>query len=120
MTSTGKGLSQTQMLTRKFVSSIMFSMLSNLIPHKTILCDDKDPSWFNSQIKSLLQAKNIVFKTFRKKKTNTQLLNKLNFLQERLNSLITKLECNYYERMANKLNNLKRNCKPHWPLFKCF
>ena len=111
MTSTEKEFFQTQMLMRNvcnFNKSIL-KILSNFIPHETILCDDKDPPWFSSPIKSLLQAKSTVFKNYRKNKTNIQLLNKLNLLQERLNGLITKPKNNYYERMTNKLNNLQRN-----------
>ena len=37
----------------------------------------------------------------------------------RLNWLITKSKFYYYERMANKLNNLQRNTKPYWSLLKC-
>ena len=95
-------------------------VLSNFVPHETILCDDKDPPWFNSRIKSLLQAKNKVFNNYRNNKTNIQLLNKLNFLQERLNGLKTKLNNNYYKRMTNKLNNLQINSKAYWSLLKCF
>ena len=98
----------------------ILNVLSNFIPHETILCDDKDPPWFNSRIKSLLQDKNKIFKNYRKKKTNLQLLNKLNFLPERLNDLITISKNNYYERMANKLNNLQRNSKAYWSLLKWF
>ena len=57
----------------------VLNVLSNFIPHKTILCDDQDPPWFNSRIKSLLQAKNKVFKNYRNNKSNVQLLNKLTF-----------------------------------------
>ena len=32
-------------------------MLSNFIPHETIVYDDKDPPWFNKAIKSLIQKK---------------------------------------------------------------
>ena len=39
----------------------VLNVLSNFIPCETILCDDKDPPWFNSRIKSLLQTKNKVF-----------------------------------------------------------
>ena len=98
----------------------VLNVLSNFIPHEIILRDDKDPPWFNSRIKSLLQDKNKFFKSYRKNKTNLQLLNKLNFLQERLNGLITISKNNYYERMANKLNNLQRNSKAYWSLLKCF
>ena len=30
----------------------------NHIPHETITCDDKDPPWFNKNIKQLIQEKN--------------------------------------------------------------
>ena len=98
----------------------VLNVLSNFIPHETILCDDKNPPWFNSRIKSLSQAKNKVFKDYRKSKTDIQLLNKLNLFEGRLNSLITKSKNNYYELMANKLNNLERNSKAYWFLLKCF
>ena len=70
----------------------VLNVLSNFIPHEIILCNDQGPPWFNSQIKSLLQTKNKVFKSYRKNKTNMQLLNKFNFLQERLSSLLTKFQ----------------------------
>ena len=72
---------------------LVLKVLSNFIPHETILCDDKDPPWFNSRIKSLFQAEN--------KDSNKKLLNKLNFVEERLNGLITKSKNNHYERMKN-------------------
>ena len=36
----------------------ILNILNNYIPHETIICDDKDPPWFNSQIKSLIENKN--------------------------------------------------------------
>ena len=38
-------------------SSTRLNILSNFIPHETIVCDDKDPPWFNRTIKSLIQEK---------------------------------------------------------------
>ena len=29
----------------------ILNVLSNYIPHETLICDDKDPPWFNSRIK---------------------------------------------------------------------
>ena len=37
---------------------------SNYIPHETIICDDKDPSWFNNNIKQLIQEKNIIYESY--------------------------------------------------------
>ena len=98
----------------------VINVLKNFIQHETILYDDKDPPWFSPRIKSLLQARNKVFKSYRNNKSNIQLLNKLNFLQELLNGWLTESKFIYYERMANKLNNLQRNSKPYWSLLKCF
>ena len=80
----------------------ILNVLSNYIPHETLTCDDKDPPWFNSRIKSLLQDKNKLYQDFRRSNTNAQLLNKLNHLQERLNFLINRSKQNYYARMTKK------------------
>ena len=32
--------------------------MSNYIPHKTIICDDRDPPWINKDIKQLILDKN--------------------------------------------------------------
>ena len=101
------------------LNKFVLNVLSNCIPHKIILCDDKDPPGFNSRIKSLFNAKNKAFKII-KNKTNIQLLNKLKLLKERLNDLITKSKNNYYKPMTNKPNNLQRNSKVYWSLRKCF
>ena len=100
-----------------FIKSVL-NDLSNFVAHEAILYNDKNPLWFNSLIKSLLQVKNKVFKN--KRKNFLQTYSSLKFLHERLNSLITKSKNNYYECMANKLNNLQINPKPYWSLLKCF
>ena len=38
-------------------SNTILNILSKFIPHETIVCDDKDPPWFNGAIKSLIQEK---------------------------------------------------------------
>ena len=35
------------------VNQTILNILSNFIPHETITCDDRDPPWFNKNIKSL-------------------------------------------------------------------
>ena len=81
----------------------LVTFLSNYISHETLTCDDKDSQWFKSWIKSLLQDKNKLYKDFRRSNTNTQLLNKLNHLQERLKILINKSKQNYYARISKNL-----------------
>ena len=38
--------------------------ISNYIPRETIACDDKDPTWFNKNIKQLIQEKNSAYKSY--------------------------------------------------------
>lgn len=35
----------------------IMNILNNLIPYETIVCDVKDPPWFNKKIKPLIQEK---------------------------------------------------------------
>ena len=59
----------------------ILNILNNYIPHETIICDDKDPSWFKSRIKSLIENKKKIHKNYQRFKYNSQLLSKLNFIQ---------------------------------------
>ena len=54
-------------------NNTFLNILSNFIPHETIICDDKDPPWFNNKIKTLIQAKNAAFNSFRKNSGNSEL-----------------------------------------------
>ena len=96
------------------------NILSNLIPHQTITIDDKDLLWVNTKIKSLLQEKSKIYKTFRKDRNNTQLLRKLEHLQNRLNKSIDSSKHNYYLRIANKLSSIQKSSKAYWSLLKSF
>ena len=100
------------------VNETIVNVLSNYIPHETLTCDDKDPPWFNSRIKSLLQDKNKIYKDYRGNNTNDQSLNKLNHLQEQLNFLINRSKQYYYARITKKLTNVSKNCKAYWSLLR--
>ena len=70
---------------------MIFNVLSNYIPHEIIMCDDKDPSQFNSRIKCLIENKNKLCQNYQRFKSNSHLLSKLNLLQELIKKLKTKL-----------------------------
>ena len=98
----------------------ILNILNNYIAQETIICDDKDPPWFNSRIKSLIENKNKIHKNYQRFKSNSQLLSKLNLLQEQLHLLMNKSKQNYYSRMASKLANVQRNSKTYWSLLNRF
>ena len=101
-------------------SNTILNILSNFIPHETIVCDDKDPPWFNRTIKSLIQEKKDTFNKYRKNKNNIQLLQHLTILQEKLNSFIGVSKQNYYSRMSAKLTKFHKSSKAYWSLLKTF
>ena len=71
-------------------------------------------SSFRYRTKAYRQIK--IYKNFRKDRNNTQLLRKLEHLQNHLNNSIDSSKHNYYLRMANKLNIFKKVLK-HTGLF---
>ena len=101
-------------------SNTILNILSNFIPHETIVCDDKDPPWFNRAIKSLIQEKKDTFNKYHKRKNNVQLLQHLRLLQEKLNSFISVSKQNYYSRMLAKLTKFHKSSKEFWLLLKTF
>ena len=61
--------------------------ISNFIPHKSIICDDRDPPWINSNIK-----KNKEHKQYISNKSNFLLLQNINNLQAQRKTLIVILK----------------------------
>ena len=98
----------------------IYNILSNFVPHQIITIDAKDPPWFNTKIKSLLQEENKIYKFFQKDRNNTQLLRKLEHLQNRLNNSIDSSKHTYHLRIANKLNSIQKSSKAYWSLLKSF
>ena len=96
----------------------ILNILRNFIPHETVLCDDRDPPWFNNKIKSLIHETNITFKRFRSDRRNSCLRRQLNCPQDRLNDLIEASKQKYYCRMTNKLTNAKKSSKAYWSILK--
>ena len=66
----------------------VLNILRNFIPHETVLCDYRDPSWFNNKIKSLIHEQNIIFTGFRSDRRNSCLRRQTNCLQDCLNDSI--------------------------------
>ena len=119
--STEKAFSNTNINEKvSLFNKTILNILNNYIPHETIICDDKDPPWFNSRIKSLIENKNKIRKNYQRFKSTSQLLSKLDLLHEQLCLLINKSKQNFYSRVASKLTNVQRNSKTYWSLLNRF
>ena len=61
-----------------------------------IVCDAKDPPWFNGKIKWLIFEKIRTYNAYRKDISNSQLCEKFNSLQQRLRDPIDDSKYKYY------------------------
>ena len=98
----------------------VLNVLSNFIPHEVIVCDDKDPPWFNGKIKSLINEKLRTYNAYRKNIGNSQLRKNLSSLQQRLRDLIDDSKQKYFLRLTQKLNTIQKSTKAYWALLKIF
>ena len=85
--------------------------MKNFIPHETIVCDDKDPPWFNKRIKSLIQEGALLLETFRKNRNNVEIITCLNNFNDRLALLINTAKQNFYSKIVKKLQKTQRSSK---------
>ena len=60
------------------------NIFSNYIPHETIISDDKDPSWFNNNIKHLIQERKNTYKSHILNDKNLQIFARVKSLQNDL------------------------------------
>ena len=102
----------------KVDNSTILNILSNFIPHEFVVCDDKDPPWFNKKIGALIQEKNVAFKNYHNNSSNIALKCRLKYLQTCLNSCIEVAKEKY--NTVNKIMNSQKNSKVYWSLLKIF
>ena len=91
----------------------ILNILRSFTPHETIVCDDKNPSWFNIRINSLIQEGTLLIETFRKNRNNVEIITCLNNLNDRLALLINTTKQNYYSKIVEKLQNTQRSSKAY-------
>ena len=81
------------------------NILGNLIPHKTITCDDRDPPWINSSIRCLIQDKNEAYKRFKRSNNSNQYFENFQSLQNLLGVSIEASKEIYYSRLSRLFIN---------------
>ena len=98
----------------------MLNIFHNFIPNKNIICNDKDTPWFNNQIKTLIEKKNYLFKSYM---ANVRLAVDRARLQKagaELINIIKSSKENFYNNLTKKLNNPNTSSKTYWSIMKTF
>ena len=96
------------------------NILRNLIPNETITCDDRDPPWINSSIRSLIQDKNETYKRFKRSNNSSQYFENFQSLQNVLGVSIEASKERYYSRLSMKLMEPSTSPKTYWSVLKSF
>ena len=94
------------------------NILSNYIPHETIICDDNDPPWFNKNIKQLIQGKNNAYKSYILSDKNPQIFHRVKRLQNQLKCSIEGNKEKHYLRISKKLMDPITGAKSYWSIIK--
>ena len=82
------------------------------VPHKTVICDGRDPPWINTR--------KILYKKYFCSSKNTKLFEKFKLLQNKTLNLANDSRDRYYTRISNKLNDLHVSLKACWSILKMF
>ena len=101
-------------------NKIIKNIMSNYIPHETIICCDRDPPWINKDIKQAILNKNHAYKSYIRNDKSLHFFNQFQFLQARLSSLIEESKNQYYTRLSHKLLDPKTSQKSYWSILKTF
>ena len=94
-----------------FFNKTILNIFHNYIPNKTILCNDKDLPWFNSEIRKIITMKNEIFEQYianGKSQTDCARLQLIsNSLTETIRSSKEKFHCKLSTKLANPLRHQK-------------
>ena len=100
-----------------FFNKTTLNIVSNFVPHDTIIYDDRDLPWINTQIKNVISNKKILYKNIFVAAKMQKCLKKWHHFKIRL--LIPQMiQETYYTRISNKLNGSRVSPKPYWSILK--
>ena len=98
----------------------MLNIFHNFIPNRNLICNCKDPPWFNNQVKTLIEKKNHLFKSFMAIGRLTVDRARLQKAVAELINIIKSSKENFYNNLAKKLNDLNTSSKAYWSITKAF
>ena len=104
-----------------FFNKTILNIFHNYIPNKTILCNDKDPPWFNNEIRKILTKKNEIFKQYiangKSQKTGYEWFQ---LISSNLTESIRSTKEKFYYKLSTKLADPSTSSKTYWSILKTF
>ena len=103
-----------------FFTKTLLNIIQNFIPHKTIICDDRDPPCINKETKKLMFEKRLAFKSYCYSNKSMFLFEKFKALQYQLNISIEESKEKCYTKLPSMLANPLTGPKTYWSILKTF
>ena len=103
-----------------FCNKTILNIFHNYIANKTNLCNDKDPLWFNNEIKKILTKKNEIFKQYianGKPQTHHE---RLQLISSSLTETVRSSKEKFYYKLSTKLSSPSTSSKTYWSILKTF
>ena len=91
--------------------------MTNFIPHETKIFNNRDPSWINNKVKTMIQEKSKIYRLYLKNKSN-MLATKPETLQNLIYETLESCKSKYYENISKKLCSKAIAPKYYWSLLK--
>ena len=92
----------------------LLSIFTNNIPNQVIKCNDKDPPWISSEIKTAIKRKQRVYKKFLLRGKRQEDLNLVKVAQYEASKMIQKAKEDYYLKIGHKLSDPGFGIKTYW------
>ena len=77
----------------------LLNIIHNFKPRERIVCDHRDPPWINSEIKTLINEKNLAYKSYCHFNRDVFVFGKFEFLQSQLNVSIENSKQTHYSKL---------------------
>ena len=78
------------------LNDLLLNIYSNYIPNKTVLCDDKDPSWMTNGIRTAIEMKNNAYKEYIRSGMRHNYYLRLENLTTELSNLVHDTKTEYF------------------------
>ena len=80
-------------------------ILSKHIPHKIIICNDKDAPWITPKLKTAIRRNSRVYRKWVKRGKHKNDFDQIRIVQNTTNKLIREAKQLYYEKSGEKLSD---------------
>ena len=95
---------------------LLLNIYSNYVPNKTVLCDDKDPTWMTNGIRTVIEMKNNAYKEYIRSSMRHNYYVRLENITTELSNLIHDTKTEYHSKLAAKLFNPSTSAKIYWSI----